>query len=114
MKFVLLVVATNKVRLKNRRNKHYYKNYQQDATKPLPDPIFQSKDSKVIIRDTDIALLLKIMRVNEVAIAFACNKKTFAIAIFSLPLSLRCFWTDWQKLFSCFSPIAASSACGQA
>ena len=44
--------------------------------------------------------------------SFACNAKNFAIAII-LFLFLQRFWTDWQKLFSNFCPIAALSACDQ-
>ena len=45
---------------------------------------------------------------------FACNAKKLCTShCFSLFLSSWCFWTNWQKLLSNLSPIAALSVCSQ-
>ena len=40
---------------------------------------------------------------------FFLTQKALQLPFFSFSLSYRCFWTDWQRLFSYFTPIAALS-----
>ena len=56
---------------------------------------------------------LKCKRLSCHRLAFSFNTKGFAIVILVFQFLLSPFWTDWQSLFSNFSPIAALSACGQ-
>ena len=62
----------------------------------------------------NLVYIIRVMSIRIFGYCVCVKHKSFGIAIlvfFSFFPSRHFFWTDWQKLFSRFCPIATLSAC---